>query len=238
MQREDLENAARRALEIAKPMRAEQRQLDGEAKHHKRLQTELEEVADGTAFHEYETNARKLFGVLIRLRLLVPGLEAAQRLEDFLRYIGTSWRICAPGYGTGSVYFFVRSYRIDDGKLIAYDPFWPREVITGYDTKEGLEYMALYMLWSIGLPARLHGGGTLCPPQIATAKPFGPETEAARIDCPACKCLAYVVGHKELPAPFSENDRYTQGVYALCLECPRLTLIAERSDSELVKLHP
>ena len=238
MRNEDLEHAWRRAHAAALPLRDRQKTLRDVIERFKRRQTELEAEGRPDEADEYAANAKRLYGCLMEQGSLAPRLKAADELERALKGLPSSWIVGMPGVGTGGAHFFVRSYRIEDGKPAAYDPFWIETCIK--EPHEDLErLMELHARWLAGTLRTAKGGPS--DPLIGVAKPFGREDEAARVPCAACGASAYVVGWKELThwGAESEDDDWPwrQSLYVLCLTCPRLTLLAERADAKPPKLH-
>lgn len=239
MRNEDLEHAWRRAHADALPLRDRHKTLREVIERFKRRQTELEAKGRPDEADEYAANAKRLYGCLMEQGSLAPRLKAADELERALRGLPSSWIVGMPGRGTGGAHFFVRSYRIEDGKPAAYDPFWIETCVRASDGD--LEAgMALHAHWLAGTLRTVKGGPA--DPCIGVVEPFGPAEAAARIPCGECGASAYVVGWKELTHWGAESDDddwpWRQSLHALCLACPRLALLAERADAKPPKLHP
>ncbi len=144
-----------------------------------------------------------------------------------LNYLPYAWQTSMPGCGGGGRYFFVRSYRIENGKPVAYDPFWIETCLK--DREKLAELQARTCI-------RESNGFRWADPQMPLARPFGPAHEAERMPC-ACRSSGYVVGDVPL-TPDHQTKMYRQSLYTLCVVCPKLTLLAERFDAKYIKLHP
>ncbi len=163
------------------------------------------------------------------LKIARVGVPAGSELDYFLTYLPLSWKSAMAGVGMGLVQFFVRSYRIKNGEPVVYDPFWIETCLRD----DGNEMAALKSRTTAKV-----NGCSWAPPLMTLAKPFGAVDEAERTVC-VCGRTAYVVGSREFPGlGRSAHHAFRQALYALCLACPKLTLLAERADTGLVKLHP
>ncbi|WKZ28640.1 MAG: hypothetical protein QY323_03815 [Patescibacteria group bacterium] len=162
------------------------------------------------------------------MKIALFGIDAESELGQFLRYLPRGWPASMPGYGTGQIHFFVRSHRIENGRPVAYDPFWIETCVI--DDRGKMDEMKRRTTDKVN-------GMRWSPPLMPLARPFGPAGEAERAPC-ACGRAAYVVGSREFPGlGRSSSHAFRQALYALCLVCPKLTLLAERADTALVKLH-
>lgn len=163
------------------------------------------------------------------LKIALFGIDSGSELGSFLRHLPLDWTAAMAGKATGLVRFFVRSHRIENGRPVAYDPFWIEACIV--DHRNEMDELKKR-------DTRLVNGFRWGAPLMPLATPFGSADEAERAPC-ACGRAAYVVGSREFPGlGRSSNHAFRQALYALCLACPKLTLLAERADTALVKLHP
>lgn len=162
------------------------------------------------------------------LKIARIGVTQGSELDSCLTYLPFGWKSAMAGVGMGLVHFFARSYRVESGKPAAYDPFWIETCLRD-DRNEMTELKSR-------TTAKVDGFSWE-PPLMALSKPFGAADEAARVPC-VCGRSAYVVGSREFPSlGRSAHHAFRQALYALCLACPKLTLLAERADTALVKLH-
>jgi len=222
--------AARRPL--AEHLRARQEESAGTAKR----QEELEKAPRSSDRTEYLRNAEYLHTALTAVALLKPRVQAAQDLEHALKYLPYDWHAAMPGRGLFVVRFFVRSFRIDDGKPAAFDPFWIETCVKRDGAGDG-DLLALHAAWASGGALRPGGKGP-SDPLLPVRKPFGAESEAAREPCD-CGASGYVIGFKEMTHWTEDDDwPYLQSLSVLCLACPRLTTFAERRDLPPPKLYP
>ena len=162
------------------------------------------------------------------LKIARIGVPQGSELDSCLTYLPFGWKSAVAGIGMGLVHFFVRSHHIAAGKLVAYDPFWIESCVAD-ERNERSELMAR--------TTELVGTFRWELPLMPMARPFGSADEAERVPC-SCGRAAYVVGTREFPGlGRRSNHAFRQALYALCLACPKLTLLAERADTALVKLH-
>ena len=187
----------------------------------------------------YLEAAGRLYDHRLEVEALKPDLARAELLTRALKCLPWDWRTAMPGVGTGGSHFFVRSYRIEDGKPAAYDPFWI-DACAVRDGKDDADVLVRFLRWQAG--ARSAGGKTTWgKPSIDVPVPFGDASEAKRLPCGSCGQDGYVIGYKELVF-WGEDEyhehRYRQWLGVLCTDCPRLALIAERHDNPAPRLHP
>ncbi|MFA5854203.1 MAG: hypothetical protein WC866_03885 [Patescibacteria group bacterium] len=162
------------------------------------------------------------------LKIAQFGVDSESELGRFLWFLPLGWVASMAGVGTGLVHFFVRSHRIKNGKPVAYDPFWIETCIAD-ERNERVDLMSR--------TTEKVGTFRWEPPLLPLARPFGSADEAERTPC-SCGRAAYVVGSREFPGlGRSAHHAFRQALCALCLACPKLTLLAERADTGLVKLH-
>jgi hypothetical protein len=236
MRLETLDDALSRADAIRKPIRADVEHFRSASRqcasfHDRCLQSPRDEERDA-----FLQNAARLFDTRAAHVIREAELRAADDLERTFRYIRSEWKVAMPGCGVFAASFFVRSYRIEDGKPVAYDPFWIESCVLRAEDHESL--IALHATWASGGKLRPDGSGP-SDPLFPVRAPFGPVEDAARAPCAACGKSGYVIGHKEFVHWTEDSDvTYRQSLKLLCLECPCIVTLAERSDERPIKLHP
>jgi hypothetical protein len=194
-------------------------------------QTEILAAAVGADAKEFGDVCRRLFETKQAIGRLKPEAENDQRLVSAIAAVRHDWKFAMPGHGGFGAWFLVRSFRLEDGKPVAYDPFWAEELV-----EEGPDGAELR-----GRKAADPGKDGYARPAFALARPFGKLAEAATAECGACGQPAAVVGFKDLAHWCDDPDGdwpYRQELHAFCFACPRLTLLAERQDDKPARLHP
>lgn len=238
MRLEDLNEALRRSNPERARLTAELRDLRGKFDLLTARQEALLAKARPEDRAEYLANAAARYDVQASLTTALETSAASiSDLEHALRNLPRDWHAAMPGRGLFSAVFFVRSFRIEDGKPAAYDPFWIETCIK----REGAEdekLLALHAAWASGGALRPNGSDP-SDPVFAVRRPFGPERDAARAPCGGCGGMRCVIGYKEL-AHWTEDDDwpYLQSLSVLCHVCPRLTPLAARRDLPPPRLHP
>lgn len=234
---ETLTEALGRAEAARKPLAESLQSRRGDSERLAKRQQELEKAAHCSDRSEYLRNAEALHTALTAVALLKPRVQAALDLEHALKYLPYDWHAAMPGRGLFVVRFFVRSYRVEDGKPAAFDPFWI-ETCAKRDGDGDADLLALHAAWASGGALRPGGKGP-SDPLVPVRKPFGAETEAARKQCGRCNEMGYVIGFKEMTHWTEDDDwPYLQSLSVLCLRCPELTTFAERRDLPPPKLYP
>lgn len=236
MDLETLTEALGRAETARAPLAAALHRNRAEAERLAKRQEELAKAARCDDRAEYLRNAECLYAARGQVVALEPRLKAAQELEHALKYLPYDWHAAMPGRGLFQARFFVRSYRIEDGKPAAFDPFWI-EACTRRDGKEDARCLALHATWTSGGDLRPGGAGP-SEPLIGVRRPFGPEADAARVRCGDCGASGYVLGFMELGHWSEDPLPYRQSLGVLCLACPVLKTLAERTDDSPVRLYP
>ncbi|MEK7546451.1 MAG: hypothetical protein AAB554_05290 [Patescibacteria group bacterium] len=236
MRLETLDDALLRARAAHEPLRSREWELKDEHDRCAKLHQEFFDAGRADGREAFLENAGRLFDAQAAAAALAPIIAASKDLQHALQYARHAWKVAMPGHGQSAARFFVRSFRIEDGKPVAYDPFWIETCVEiGVDD---LSKLALHAVWASGGDLRPGGSGP-SDPILPVRRPFGPASEAARRRCSVCGDDGYVIGFKEL-CHWTEDDDwpYLQSLSTLCLTCPRLELIAERSDLPPAKLHP
>ena len=235
MNLETLTEASGRAEAARKPLVAALLRNRKESERLAKRQEELAQSARCDDRPEYLRNAESFYAARGQVVALEPRIRAAQELEYALKYLPYDWHAATPGRGQFHACFFVRSYRVEDGKPAFFDPFWI-ETCARRDGPEDDKCLALHATWASGGELRPGGTGP-SDPLIRVRKPFGPEAEAARAPC-ACGASGYVVGFMELGHWSEEPLPYRQSLSVLCPACPNLMPLAERVDDALIRLYP
>lgn len=225
------------ALETARASKVQaSRKLDA-AKAERRRLLERQRRILGTPTsdegnREYMVNAARLYGLKSDFDDLEPIVRDLEKLVVVLSHLRLDWTLAMPGVGTGGAWFFVRNYRLEDGKPAAYDPFWVEDIVEDQRGERA------------ELAARSPRGPEQDgwePAHFAVPRPFGSFEEAATEPCPVCQASAFVIGHKELThwdEDSVDKRPYVQSLDLLCLACERLTPMARREDARPLKLHP
>lgn len=236
MRLETLDDALCRVEAGSKPLSARAQLLRSALDGHERAHKRYMDAPRAEAREAYLMNAASLFDARAEFLRLQEELQAAHDLERTLRYIRCDWKVAMPGCGTFVASFFVRSYRIEGGKPAAYDPFWIESCVLRGEEYDGL--MARHATWASGGELRPGGSGP-SNPLLPVRVPFGPAEEAARAPCGTCGVSGHVIGYKEFVHWTEDDDvQYRQSLKLLCLACPRIALLAERSDPKPVRLNP
>ena len=233
MRLEDLKSALEPAREAVRASQKLCTALRDEIEAIRRRRSELEKEPQRASAAEYLESAGRLYGKLIEQRELLARHKPLEALERALRGLPHDWIAAMPGCGLFCVHFFVRNFRIEEGKPAAVEPFWIESCAERPAEKLEL-LLGLHARWLSGT-LRPDGPGP-ADPLMPLRHPFGPVEEAAVSRC-ACGADGYVIGYTEL-GHWTEDDDwpYRQSLDLLCLACAKLTPLAERSDLPRAKL--
>lgn len=237
MRYEDLQEAEERADALLQPLRERHNALLAEITGLKAEREALEASPSQDGAERYTAVARSLWAVMTEAAPVQRRLRELIALLTPLRGLSYDWRIAMPGHGPPAGRFFVRSFRIEEGKPVAWEPFWIEDCVRR-DGPADAALLDRHATWASG--GSLHSGNVeWLPPSVPTKRPFGTANEAARQPC-RCGAQGYVIGSVNFMHWGEDDDSgFPQDLHLLCLACPTLTLLAERRDpSPVPKLWP
>lgn len=195
-------------------------------------QAMLEAAVDGDPPFEFMKTCEGIYRANAAANRLQRTLKNLMMLRSAAHGLMYGWNAAFPGEGIGGTcWFLVRRFSLDEqGRPASYDPFWIEDCVHDPAALDAVRRKK----WPKGVaPAQ---------PYFKLSRPFGTIEEADRRKCPFCGKLRFVIGCKELTYwahAFGDDDRrpFVQELHVLCLDCPRLLLIARREDPAPVKLH-